>query len=157
MHHLVSAPWQIPTLLAATWRASHLGLLIGFIGSLGWQDVNLPGWYDRAACVMLAAALLVFLAGVRWRDRAVLLVPAAILAACGLVALVEYLTWSNVGAPRIEGLQGRYFLAPALLVAALPAARRKLPWIGAAEAAVWLFPVLSIAITINAIRVRYYV
>jgi uncharacterized membrane protein len=108
--------------------------------------------------MVLAVALLLFLAGVQWRDRAVLLVPAAILAACGLVALVEYLTWSDVAAPRIEGLQGRYFLAPALLVAALPVAgRRKLPWIGVAETVAWLFPVLSIAVVINAIRVRYYV
>jgi len=158
LRHLMIAPWQIPVLLAATWQTSHLGLLIGFIGSLGWQDVNLPGWYDRVACMVLAVALLSFLAGVQWRDRAVLLVPAAILAACGLVALVEYLTWSDVAAPRIEGLQGRYFLAPALLVAALPVAgRRKLPWIGVAETVAWLFPVLSIAVVINAIRVRYYV
>jgi uncharacterized membrane protein len=155
--HLMSAPWQIPGLLVATWQTSHLGLLIGFIGSLGWQDVNLPGWYDRVACLVMVVALLLFLAGVQWADRAVLLVPAAILAACGLVVLVEYLTWSGVGAPRVEGLQGRYFLAPALLIAALPVARRKLPWTDAAEMVVWLFPIVSIAVTINAIRVRYYV
>ena len=158
LHHLMSAPQQIPALLAATWQASHLGLLIGFIGSLGWLDVNLPRWYYRAAILMLMVALLVFVMGIRWQDRAMLLVPAAILAACGLVALAEYLTWSGVGTPRIEGLQGRYFLAPALLIAALPsAAQRKLPWIGAAQAVVWLFPIVSIAVTINAIRVRYYV
>jgi uncharacterized membrane protein len=157
MHQLLSAPWQIPALLVATWQTSHVGLLIGFIGSLGWQDVNLPGWYDRAACLMLGVALVVFLTAVKGRDRAMLLVPASIIAACGLVGLAEYLTWSGVGAPRIDGMQGRYFLAPALLIAALPAARRKLPWIDATEAFVWLFPILSIAVTMNAIRVRYYV
>jgi uncharacterized membrane protein len=155
--HLFSAPWHIPALLANTWRFDHIAIFMGFIGSPGWQDVALPGCYYRATCLMVALTFVLFLIATRPRGRTSLLVAAAILtASCG-IALLQYLTWTKVGATHIDGLQGRYFLAPALLIAALPAGTRQYEkWAAPIQAAVLAFPFISIPVLMTAIRFRYY-
>jgi uncharacterized membrane protein len=80
------------------------------------------------------------------------------LAACAGLGLIQYLTWTIVGAPAIDGLQGRYFLPPALLLGVV-LGRAK---VSSSTAAIWLatpvlmFPVASIAITMHALLIRYY-
>ena len=79
-----------------------------FVGHLGWLDVPLPRPF-----VMLVFALLLCVAFtasplMNWKTRCVawLVVAASAL----LVSLSQYMAWTAVGAPFVEGMQGRYFL-----------------------------------------------
>lgn len=79
----------------------------------------------------------------------------ALLAAILLIFLLEYLSWTALGAGFVDGVQGRYFLPIALflpcLLPALPAwACRTL------LVPVMAFPALSIAITVHSLVLRYY-
>jgi uncharacterized membrane protein len=81
-----------------------------------------------------------------------------LLSACGMFG-AEYVSWTAPGNPTVEGIQGRYFLPLALVGAAL------LPAVGGARVArlraalvlaVAAFPVVSLAVTMQAVVVRYY-
>ncbi len=160
---LIAAPWRVFSILAATARAHGPALLRSFIGEPGWLDVDLPDAYHALACLILAAALLLGFGGrrssrptPRWR-------PAAwagllgILAAVGGVMLVQYLTWTATGAAAIEGLQGRYFIPPALMLVALaPASAAPARWPAAPRRLVLLFPLLGLPVLIHALLLRYY-
>ncbi len=90
-----------------------------FIGVLGALDTPLPA----LAYPVLAAGLLVCaVASLRWPQsredaglRALLLVLA--LASCVLIFLALLLAWTPHPARLVQGVQGRYFIVPALLVA----------------------------------------
>jgi len=154
---MLAAPGRLPGIMAHTWHHLGPGLLGGFIGEPGWLDVDLPWTYQCMAWAMLGVALVGFLPAVRLRAAATALVPAAMVAAAAGMALLLYLTQSSVGAAEIDGLQGRYFLPPALLLAALPSAGGPRPrgW-GLFHAAILAFPLVTIPVTINAIVGRYY-
>lgn len=153
-------PWRVPLLAIRTWQADGGALSANFVAGLGWLDVDFPPFYISLAWGMLAwATLAAWCAGRgRFSIHGAALGLTAILAATGGVGLIQYLTWTAVGAPVIDGLQGRYFLAPAMLLA-VPLAR---PITAPASITRWLaapllaLPVLSIAITIHALILRYY-
>lgn|GEM_PF-2294108 len=86
------------------------GLYQSMIGRLGWLDIPLSGWaYTAAGCMLLASL---------WTNSNVtqislatrVLSLGAALGSLALIALPLFLTWTHVGAPVIQGLQGRYFL-----------------------------------------------
>ncbi len=156
LHH----PGQWLQLLSATWDKYGEIERLSFIGYLGWLDVDLPVFYHRLAWAVLAlAALAAWFAGTGLpRARHAALVALSLLCACAGICLIQYLTWTVVGAPVIDGVQGRYFLAPALVLGALLArpmtARSRIaPWLAAP---VLVFPIMSIAITMHAVLLRYY-
>ncbi len=162
---LIAAPWRLFSILPATLRMHGPALLRSFIGEPGWLDVDLPRAYHLLACLVLAAASLLSFGRGRscqfqpmrpWRlaEWTGLL---GILAAAGGVMLVQYLTWTATGAAAIEGLQGRYFIPPALMLAALadggpPRAR----WSVLLRRTVLLFPMLGLPVLMQALLLRYY-
>lgn len=83
----------------------------------------------------------------------------AVSGSAGGVALIQYMTWTALGAPVVDGIQGRYFLAPALLLS-IPLRRHPKPC--GSNTAVWLaapvlaFPIVSIAAMMHALVWRYY-
>ena len=153
-------PWRVPLLAVRSVRANDGLIGRSFIGQLGWLDVSLPAFYYKLAWAGLALAAIA-----AWRpgppavcasSRA--LSALAIIGAVGGVGLVQYMTWTVVGAPVVEGIQGRYFLAPALLLGIFLArppvsVPRFSRWVAAP---VLMFPVVSIAVTLHAVILRYY-
>ncbi len=132
-----------------------------FIGVLGWIDVVLPSWFYPCAVVALSLAILVCAF-----DGEPLLRPVARLGLCVLLCLsviliflLEYLTWTPVGFPVVEGVQGRYFLPLAMFATAL-APTRRLQIVSRCchmvEVFLLLFPALSISVTIATVVRRYY-
>ncbi len=127
-----------------------------FIGVLGWLDTTLPNpYYALAGCVLCVSAVL---AATRLTGaHSTKTISAAAILATTVAALyaTQYLSWTPIGGLAVEGVQGRYFLpVAALLVIALPGWRGTLPrmtsvWVG-------IFPLLSIAVTLRAILIRYY-
>lgn len=94
-------------------------LLHTAIGVLGWLTIPLPGWLYALWMGAGGAALaggVADPAGPRLRDMALL--GAAACACIWGVYLSQYLVWTDVGALRIDGPQGRYWL-PVLPLLAL--------------------------------------
>lgn len=143
--------------------ASHASqYLESFIGRLGWLDTPLPEWYRNAALAVLVAALLCVVLG---QERAAigatgrLLVLLSVLSACGAVFAIQYLTWTPVGSRVVEGVQGRYFLPLAMLaiIAAPGVGRRRLAGLRLALlGCVAVFPILSLAVVMRVLVLRYY-
>jgi uncharacterized membrane protein len=157
---LVVHPWRVPLLALHTWQADGELISSSLICGLGWLDVDFPAFTPSLAWAMLGlAALSAWCAGRGPGSiQAAALGLMAMLAATAGVALIQYMTWTVLGAPAIDGLQGRYFLAPAVLLA-LPLAR---PITAISSPTRWLavpilaLPVISIAITMHAVILRYY-
>lgn len=131
--HLISSPFDA---FAALWSGSvqYLGFK-HFLGNLGWLDTPLLGdLYDtyRGMFRLALAGDLFFalfitralgFAGIRdaaMRCLCSVGVALGALLSNALTAFALYLTWTTVGAPKVNGLQPRYFLFSfVLLVAAL--------------------------------------
>ena len=160
LHH----PWLIARVAAATLQTWGGMFAHSFIGQLGWLDVDLPPAYHALAWAGLGLAFFLAARASRTplptiRPRLALLAILALSVAA--IALLMYLTWTPLGAPVIQGIQGRYFLPLALLAPAL-AVTSGLPRApghalhGQAHLALAALPAISIAVTAHAIIQRYY-
>jgi uncharacterized membrane protein len=140
------------------WKA-YLSQLIGL---LGWMDTPLSYSYYRVATTMLIVAAAASMFGTKsspMTSGGYLATIAGIAFASLGVFLVQYVAWTVPGHSSVDGVEGRYFLAPALAGAAL------LPSLGqiraprlqiALLALVSAFPIISLAVTIRAVVLRYY-
>lgn len=150
--HLLLDPAYDWRLLTATLAAEGWRWVVQAIGQLGWLDVVLADWVIRAA---LVAVLLACITALDLRGRAALAVASAVFLAALGVVLSIYLIWTPASAPVIQGVQGRYFLPPLMLLAGLGTTLLPiLRWPIAAAAL--LLPVATFAATMRAVVVRYY-
>jgi uncharacterized membrane protein len=157
---LLTHPWRVPALIFRTLQANDGLVAHSFIGLLGWLDTPLPGAYHLIAWAGLALA-----AAASWRPNPspvsrtrIVLEMLAVIGATGGVFLVQYMAWTVLGSPVIDGVQGRYFLAPALMLGVLlagatNASGRVRAW---AAVPVLALPPISIAVTLHALIARYY-
>jgi uncharacterized membrane protein len=127
LHILLAKPARFITMPVALLTGPWGGLLLQeMIGILGWLNLFFPQRFYTAWTLALLAALfaLVFAR----REQGVpapkpllqfLYVSALLLASAWAIAIAQYLDWTLVGAPLIDGIQGRYFLVllPFLLLA----------------------------------------
>jgi uncharacterized membrane protein len=156
---LVQSPFKLLTIAQLTWHAHASEFATGFIGKLGWLDVDLPQAYRSSAYVVLGLAALSCMARGRWK----LPTPSTCVATLGIVISVagilmaQYLTWTLPGRLVIEGVQGRYFLPPAIMLAALlPARGISRSWPSQLEWPVLAFPIITLPVTVHAVVLRYY-
>lgn len=116
---ILGDPLAFAGVVAATLKGGVSVWVASFIGILGYVDTWLPGWtYWTTAAALLGVALLgPGCAPFRALDRAILLGVG--LACFAGTLLVAYLGWNVVGAPHVDGVQGRYFIpfTPLLLLA----------------------------------------
>jgi hypothetical protein len=110
---LIAAPRRIVTLPALTAAGEGAKKLQELVGVLGQLDLALPSWLYRLWGIAFLAAALGDMAAARSGGPAPAesLFVVAIALAC-IIGIYQtlYLTWTPVGAVRIEGVQGRYFL-----------------------------------------------
>ena len=156
-HH----PGLLISLLLQTAAQDHLRIPVQFVGVLGWLDTVLPPWYYFLSHLgLLAAACATMCCARDWTIS-----PAGrALIACGLIGaviaiyLIQYLSWTAVGAPTVQGVQGRYFLSIALIAALLlPGFGRR--WYKVSDGLtviVGIFPVVTLAVAMHAVVTRYY-
>lgn len=86
----------------------------GALGILGWNNLFLPTWLYALLLALIPTALLASArAPTRWPHRIDTGVAIWIAALVALVVLLVqvglFLIWTRVGAPYVEGVQGRYF------------------------------------------------
>ena len=132
-----------------------------FIGILGWLDTPLAKnfypalWAGLAFCAL--ASVSIYTLKKDWSAR--LLLAAIALASIGLIFLAMLATWTPHPASVIKGVQGRYFVVPAILLgyAASGGAKQQSPlrqWISGLAVTVFAFASLA-ALTI-ALLGRYH-
>jgi uncharacterized membrane protein len=130
--------------LVTNWHAYYLSA----VGVLGWLDTPLkPRYVDYFYWTLLASGLVgeSSLMAASRRERA--LAAFLVLSTIGLFVVIMYLTWTAVGGPMVEGLQGRYLLSLAVPWAVLiqwPAAARN-------RLGTWARSVLTIACLIYSV------
>lgn len=167
LHYLLN-PEDLWDVFARTFADEHRPsfLLDSFIGNLGWLDTRLP---DHAYGVLWWALAGVVVLGLPWRepwrgtviDRLVLLLCA--LGASSLVFLLMLITWSPFPTHLIEGVQGRYFIAPAIVAAyALGSWKRDAgppsgfgPWQGVQTLVIMGFALVSVMFLAETLLNRY--
>lgn len=138
----LSLPWV--TITHDPW------LLKQMIGALGWLTVLLPDWTYRMWMMAIGLAGAADMLGrrdgrlvVRWDDTLFLAMAAA---ACVLgIYVSQYLVWTAIGLPRIEGPQGRY-LTPLLSMLALALPRFRLSFARIGRPVLTMGPVAAAAL-----------
>jgi hypothetical protein len=113
LHILLAQPTRFVSLPWQTLWYWHAPLYQAMIGILGLLNLHLTDQYYNAWSFALVAALLglVFTrrpAPFNPLDGALVLV--VFIVACWTLTISLYLSWTDVGAAMIDGLQGRYFL-----------------------------------------------
>ncbi|MGO8935488.1 MAG: DUF2142 domain-containing protein [Terracidiphilus sp.] len=143
----------------AAYIFSHAAVyLAGMIGVLGWLDTPMPPTYYLAITLVLLMAGLAELAdGGKVKPSATALLLGSPLAALATVFLIEYLTWTWVGAPAIFGVQGRYGIPLAIAAAVgLPALTGSPKIRERVTAIVVLSQILTLVCLPQVIMTRYY-
>lgn len=157
-----SHPGQLIHVLLDTMRAKWWFYVDSFIGNLGYLNIPLPRRFQDAAICLLAVLTA---CSVRPRDaqgaeniaRSTLFLVA--IPTCLLVFVAMLATWTPFPSPVIEGVQGRYFHIPALLIAYAVAGTQisRARWqtvMGWASLAI--FAILSVTVMANALLQRYW-
>lgn len=134
--------------------------IYSFLGNLGWLDTRFSSqFYEISKLLLLVIALLCLPWKSRRRETWISsgILASMGLASCLLIFTALYLAWTPPHSPEIEGVQGRYFLIPALFLAyglgEMKMTRRSL-------CAFSLFSVLFVFSTYSMISVlltRYYI
>jgi uncharacterized membrane protein len=143
-----------------------------FVGVLGWLDAPAPWWFVFLAASMLMASFMWVVAFAdrgaasigRFRSLPISLAAMMLLSSAAVFGAL-YLAWSPVGSPLVEGVQGRYFLPIACVLAPLalslhgwrpdlPAVRAELA--NMAPVVYCLYAVSCIAVTALIVARRYY-
>jgi uncharacterized membrane protein len=130
-----------------------------FLGVLGW-DVVMPLWYDKVAIGMLALGVLASSPMKQaWPPLTVPLTAAIGVIGCAVAILtVQYLDWTSVGNDIIDGVFGRYFVAPTFfLIMLFPMPTRALRIRAYLAMAVIIFAVtVTVPVVFSTVIDRYY-
>ena len=109
LHYVFGHPTQFASLMYEA--LCHVHLYRDVVGLLGWLDVRLPWNVFYMYWIALIVTAFCDTAApwhLSWRIRGVTLIITVVTLLC--LAMSMYLSWTAVGAARIEGLQPRYFL-----------------------------------------------
>ncbi len=146
------------TMVANSFYILRLYIFQSFLGKLGWSEILISKWfyYYAASCIGIIA-LFEFKKEIRltFSQRLILLVSSCLVIL--VFSVTMYLSWSSVGAIMIINLQGRYFIpiVPVLLLL-FYGKKITLPKFVIPLVSISLI-LVSIAVTINTILVRYYI
>jgi uncharacterized membrane protein len=155
LQYMLHRPWDILPIAANTLALYHSGYVAAFIGVLGTLDTPLPLSYYNIALYVLLLTFAGVAVGPSHRAWLSLLIC---LAAAAALFFASYLTWTLPHADHIDGIEGRYFIPlAAVLALAVPTWRH----VGAAlqrPALVALlgFAVVTPMIMVHALVLRYY-
>jgi uncharacterized membrane protein len=143
-------PLEIVRIAAADYAQHASQYLDQLVGRLGWLDIGLPRLVYRAyVALFLYAAMSVSLRlGLVERTMLAMVFAATLL----ILSLSQYVLWTPVAAPFVEGLQGRYFL-PLLPAAILLISARYLRW---TRWAVCIVTIPGNAIALHVLARHYY-
>jgi uncharacterized membrane protein len=125
-----------------------------FIGRLGWLDIGLPKPLTAAALLLLVLGAALTAQPLTSRQRVA--GAAIVIATCSLISFSQYLVWTPLGATRIDGIQGRYFLPIAPLALTLLGQRKLAKYQTRLIVAFAVVVTMLHAVAIARIVARYY-
>ncbi|MEW9586288.1 DUF2142 domain-containing protein [Paraburkholderia sp. DGU8] len=153
-HHpsdLVGITWRTVTdhaVIRDYWRE--------FVGILGWLDRPMPAVaYEVAGAALVCAVAISFSRRIGGATRALAVMAAMLAVPLTFMALL--MSWTDLPADVINGVQGRYFIAPALLAACVLGARdtsKRRNW--AALVLSGAFIAFSTTMTVSTLLWKYY-
>jgi uncharacterized membrane protein len=159
--HYVQQPWEFARVFAASVTDGTLSTHYAksFVGILGWLDTELASPWYLVLGGGLAVCLAVCALRAPWRlgaDGRAALVATAVTSVL-LIFFALLVTWTPHPAKTVDGVQGRYFIVPALAVAYAmarpPGEARPARWPAAVAA---VFGALSLYALIAAVLARYH-
>ena len=158
-HHIAEMPLAFLVLVGHTIRLQYLNNFQWMIGTLGWGDTPMPGWFYPAFGYGILGCLVLEsdgAKGIGWRLR-IVMVTAAVVSVL-LIYTAQYGSWNPPGSRNpIEGIEGRYFLPLLpLVVLSFPAILARSPRVLIAALA-GILSVLCAALCLWAVVFRYYV
>jgi hypothetical protein len=157
-HHILADPMQFLVLVAHTIHVQYPFNLKWMVGTLGWGDTPMPGWFYPTFGVGFLGCLVLESGGgtdLGWRLRFAMIAAAA--ASVLLIYAAQYASWNPAGSRLpIDGIEGRYFLplAPLVVLSFPPAFARPLGMIVRCLATV--LSVLCATLCLWAVVSRYY-
>jgi uncharacterized membrane protein len=108
---LVSHPLDLAKIVINTLEVHSSDILHTMIGDFGWLDAPLPNFAIYAGALFLLAAFIVSAFGPPELPRRKNIAPIISATICAMgISLAQYVTWTKVGAPDVEGIAGRYLL-----------------------------------------------
>lgn len=118
VRYILTAPLEFVKVMIRSLYAYKYIYAESFVGTLGLMELYLSKYYY----VFAGATLIACAACLRPKaDRKTVALAAAALATTIGIFLSLYLVWNEVGAPLIDGVQGRYFIPIAIaLITAIP-------------------------------------
>lgn len=132
LSHMLAHPFAFPSALVHTLVEWGWPFTVAMLGWIGWSQVNImlpDGLYPFYLWIFgLVLALSALAPGNRpgWRVKTGLAM--ALTGTCIAIFLLQYLTFTAVGADQVDGVQGRYFAPMALLLGlVMPALGYRLP------------------------------
>jgi uncharacterized membrane protein len=136
--------------------AMHDGYYFQFVGVLGWLDRPIPAiTYPVAGFALVITAILSFSRKVGVVERVLPLLVA--LSAVLLTFIALLVTWTDLPAEVIVGVQGRYFIAPAILAAYTLGSRNMSdPRVLARAIVCGAFLAFTVSITTSTLLWKYY-
>ncbi len=165
LHVLLDSPLRFITLPLATIGHEAELWWLQFVGVLGTNDLlfdkGFYGFWGLVGGFALAVTLLgSFRAGSSWPALAdAILLAVTILVSIWLMLIGQYLSWTLVGAPLIEGMQGRYLLpmAPFLILALPVGPTEERPFFGPAALILLAATVFGAASSLDRLLTAYYI
>jgi len=116
--HYAANPYSFVTVVFATVVDQFNFFQLSFIGFLGWLDTRLPAhfyptlWTGLGLCALISASGSTLRED--WHARSLLVGIA--LASVALIFLAMLVTWTPHPAVVVQGVQGRYFVVPMILL-----------------------------------------
>ena len=117
LQQVVAHPLRFLTVCLRTLKYDGAQYVVQYIGTLGWLDTPLPSWLwppYLGAIVLTATTSKGVMARVGVGARSLMLL--IFVGVTGLILLSQYLVWTRVGSPTVEGPSGRYFIPVAPLL-----------------------------------------
>ncbi len=157
LRRVLTDPLEFIRTLQRTWLVKNEFYLHSMIGQLGWLDTDLPKVFLVATSILLVLCAPIEPRIKCRRPIVTFLVCAILLATCFGMFLVIYMQHSELGAPIVEGIQGRYFLPLLpLFVACLPRYAVGERAYTAVKVAVTCWVMLGGAVTVFCVWQRYW-
>lgn len=111
MNFIAENPWKYFAIMSISLWNQLDALVYSGIGVLGWLDVVLPFWYYVFMIFALPSVALCEGSTQSFLNlKSKMLIFFVVALTVILVFTISYLTWTPVGKPTIDGLQGRYFI-----------------------------------------------
>ncbi|HUR97588.1 MAG TPA: DUF2142 domain-containing protein [Pyrinomonadaceae bacterium] len=156
---ILDAPLDFLKIAVASYLKLYKYYFVTFFGQLTWLDLFVPKWVT-VYLFAIVTGFAVLDKGVNTRistfDKSIF--TAVIAGTALVVSVLLYLSWSPVGADRVAGIQGRYFIPVAPLFFLL-LFNQKLRWGFFERRVALIFYVtvtISLAVTVYTVTRRYY-